>query len=66
MRIKVNGQWRQEPDGTTVGRLLDDMSLDRRRVAVERNRALVRRIRFDATPLSDNDEIEIVTLVGGG
>ena len=66
MRIKVNGQWRQEPDVTTVGRLLDDMSLDRRRVAVERNRALVRRIRFDATPLSDNDEIEIVTLVGGG
>ena len=34
--------------------------------AVELNKHLVRRISYDATPLSDGDTVEIVTLVGGG
>lgn len=66
MRIRVNGEWHERPADLTVGRLLAGLSLDVRRVAVERNRQIVRRADFDTTALADGDELEIVTLVGGG
>jgi len=66
MRIKINGQWAEHCDGLTVSGLLEALELDMRRVAVERNTAIVRRKTFDQTTLVDNDELEIVTLVGGG
>ena len=66
MRIKINGHWAEHNDGLTVARLLEALELDVRRVAVERNTVIVRRKTFDQTALSDNDELEIVTLVGGG
>ena len=37
-----------------------------RRVAVERNRDIVPRDRYDQTLLADGDQLEIVSLVGGG
>ena len=66
MRIKINGQWADHNDGLTVAELLAVLALDERRVAVERNAVIVRRKTFDQTALVDNDELEIVTLVGGG
>ena len=66
MRIKINGQWAEHSDGLTVSGLLAVLALDVRRVAVERNADIVRRKTFDQTALADNDELEIVTLVGGG
>jgi len=66
VRIKINGQWAEHSDGLTVAGLLEALELDPRRVAVERNTAIVRRKTFDQTALTDNDELEIVTLVGGG
>jgi len=66
MRIKVNGRWRQAPEGITIAELLKEMSLEPRRVAVERNKQLVPRATHAQTALGDQDELEIVTLVGGG
>ena len=66
MRIKINGQWAEYDDGLTVSQLLAALELDARRVAVERNTIIVRRKTFEQTALNDNDELEIVTLVGGG
>jgi len=66
MRIRVNGEWTQQPDGLDVAGLLRQMSLEPLRVAVERNKRLVRRADHAATKLGDGDELEIVTLVGGG
>jgi len=66
MRICVNGETTDLPDGLTVADLVERLGLHPRRVAVERNRRLVRRATFADTPLADNDAIEIVTLVGGG
>lgn len=66
MWITINGQ-RQETDGPlSVADLLDTRSLDRRCVAVELNKAIVRRDDYDATTLAEDDVLEIVTLVGGG
>ncbi len=66
MRITINGQMREMPEAATVAELLDALSLQPQRVAVERNREIVRRATFNETTLTDGDQIEIVTLVGGG
>jgi sulfur carrier protein len=66
MRIHVNGEPRDVEDGATVERLLAALGIDRRAVAVERNREIVPRSRHAETLLSEGDRVEIVTMVGGG
>ncbi len=66
MDIVVNGETRTVREGTTVLLLLAELSLPESRVAVERNRAIVRKADFAATALGHGDRIEIVTFVGGG
>lgn len=66
VKITVNGEPRAVPDGTTVLALLRELSLPETRVAVERNRAIVRKSDFGATAVEAGDRIEIVTFVGGG
>ncbi len=66
MEIFVNGEMRQIGEGATVLLLLRELSLPETRVAVERNRSLVRKAEFADTVLGEGDRIEIVTFVGGG
>ncbi len=66
LRLKVNGEERVVAAPATVRSLLAELHVDDRHVAVERNRELVRKAEFDATELCDGDELEVVTLVGGG
>ncbi|MEK6779224.1 MAG: sulfur carrier protein ThiS [Candidatus Deferrimicrobiota bacterium] len=66
MEIVVNGEQRTVVEGATILSLLRDLSLPETRVAVERNRSLVRKADFAGTGLSQDDRIEIVTFVGGG
>lgn len=66
MEIIVNGERRQVDEGATVLLLLRELSLPETRVAVERNRSLVRKTEFAGTVLSEGDRVEIVTFVGGG
>lgn len=65
MQIHVNGSPRDVPEGTTVRALLATSGLVPEKVAVELNRRLARADKYDA-PLNENDEVEIVTFVGGG
>ena len=64
--IIVNGESRALPAGQTVGALLTALGLDRRKVAVERNAAIVPRSAYDSIGLSAADQIEIVHFIGGG
>jgi len=66
MRILVNGKWREQDRPLTISGLLESLSLQPQRVAVELNKEIVPRGRFGETSLADEDELEIVTLVGGG
>jgi thiamine biosynthesis protein ThiS len=66
MRINVNGRQQEEKDGLTVAELVAALSLEPRRVAVERNKRIVPRAQYAQTPLAEGDTLEIVTLVGGG
>jgi len=64
--ISVNGEVRAIPPGQTVAALLGSLGLDMRKVAVERNEAIVVRSLYGATPLGAGDQIEIVHFIGGG
>ena len=66
MRIVVNGRVQELDGAVSLAQLLDTLAVEPRRVAVELNRQLVPRSRYAATHLADRDELEIVTLVGGG
>ena len=66
MQVVVNGEQRDLPDAISVSDLLQSLSLEPRRVAVELNKQIVPRARYIETRLGENDDLEIVTLVGGG
>ena len=66
IRLTVNGEPMQAPEGVTVAGLLDQLGLDRRKVAVERNEEIVPRSLYDATILDPADQLEIVHFIGGG
>jgi sulfur carrier protein len=42
------------------------LKIDPRRVAVEHNLIVVKRVQYDSTQIQDGDEVEIVNFVGGG
>lgn len=64
--IIVNGAPQQLGPGASVIDLISRLGLDPHRVAVEINRELVRRTRFDAHRIEPGDKVEIVEFVGGG
>ena len=64
--LKINGEAREVPEGTTLAGLLAQMKLESERVAVEVNAQVVRRARHAEQLLAAGDQIEIVTFVGGG
>ncbi len=66
MRLTINGDARDVPDGATVAALLAHLGLPERKIAVERNLEIVPKSRYAATPLSPGDRIEIVHFIGGG
>jgi len=66
VRVVLNGEETEVEGGATIGQLVDRVVRDRSRVAVERNREIVPRSRYDSTGVSSGDVIEVVTLVGGG
>jgi thiamine biosynthesis protein ThiS len=66
IRIAINGEQRAIGAGATVALLLVELGLDTRKVAVERNEAIVPRSTWQAAPLADGDRLEIVHFIGGG
>lgn len=66
MDITINGEPHSIEAGTTVAQLLEQLGMQPRLVAVERNLELVPRATHAECTLSDSDRLEIVTLVGGG
>jgi sulfur carrier protein len=65
MRIQVNGELRQVAAATILG-LVEELGLDIRKVAVERNLEIVPRSLHAETAIAEGDRIEVVQFVGGG
>ena len=66
MRIEVNGEAREVEPGTTLSELVKQLALAPERLALERNREVVRRADWPLVSLTEGDRIEIVHFVGGG
>jgi thiamine biosynthesis protein ThiS len=66
IRIELNGEAREVPDGASVAELLVTLGLAAPKVAVERNLEIVPRSAWDATRLADGDRLEVVHFIGGG
>ncbi|MGH8483892.1 MAG: sulfur carrier protein ThiS [Pseudomonas sp.] len=66
MRIQLNGESFELPDGENVEALLTRLDLVGRRVAVELNMDIVPRSQHAATALREGDQVEVVHAIGGG
>jgi thiamine biosynthesis protein ThiS len=66
MRIHLNGEDRDVPEGLSVAALLVHLSLSPSRVAIERNLEILPRSLWEKTQLAPGDRLEIVQFVGGG
>lgn len=66
MKISLNGEARDLPDGITVGALLESLGAARSGIAVARNDRVVRRAEYDTHALADGDSVEIIKAVAGG
>lgn len=66
MKIRVNGEAHQIPEGLTVAALLTHLGMPGDRVAIERNLDILPRSLWSNTAVEPNDSFEIVHFVGGG
>lgn len=66
LSVRINGEHRRVPGGTSVAELINDLGLDPSRVAVERNLEIVPRGSLRQVQVEDGDDYEIVHFVGGG
>ena len=66
LAIHVNGDPRRVTVVVTIAEMLGELGLDPRKVAVERNLAIVPRSTFGEVRVAEGDAFEIVHFVGGG
>ena len=64
--MRVNGEDRRVPGGTSVAGMVSLFGLDPLRVAVERNLKVIPRSSLAQVRVADGDDYEIVHFVGGG
>ena len=64
--MQVNGQSYPHRDGLTLHALLEELQIDRQRVAVAHNDEFYPGAQVPDVPLSNADLVEIVRIVGGG
>ena len=66
IKLMVNGKHRDVEQPASLLALLEQIGVDPRIVAVERNGEIVKRTLFGETPIGEGDQLEIVRMVGGG
>ena len=66
MRLKINGETKDNIRAATLEELLQELGIISGRVAVEVNEAIVKRAEYETFQLKDGDVLEIVNFVGGG
>lgn len=66
MKIRINGEEREIPDGLNVMAMLAHLGMANDRVAIERNLDILPRDLWANTVVQPADSFEIVHFVGGG
>jgi thiamine biosynthesis protein ThiS len=65
-KVTLNGERRTFPPRTTLLDIVHSLNLEPDRVAIELDRAIVKRELWSGAIVADGAEIEIVQFVGGG
>jgi len=63
--IVLNGESRFV-EARTLLDLVDELGLQQRMIAIERNLEVVPKSQYGSTLIKDNDRIELVHMIGGG
>ena len=66
LTLTVNGEEKHCPPSTTLPQFLEQQGMNPRLVAVEYNGQILHRQCWDKTVMAQNDNLEVVTIVGGG
>lgn len=66
LTIRLNGESQRIPAGLTIAELIAQLALQDRRIAVELNGKILPRGQHAQRQLLADDQIEIVTAIGGG
>ena len=66
IQLIINGQTQHFDSTLNVAQLLERMTLNKTRIAIEYNGQIVPRSKFKEQTLVDGDQLEIVVAVGGG
>jgi thiamine biosynthesis protein ThiS len=65
-QVTLNGEPRSFPLAATLLDIVRELDLEPERLAIELNRAIVKRENWDAAVVESGSEIEVVQFVGGG
>ncbi len=66
MQIIINGESHEVAAGYSAAKLVEEMGLGDRRVAMEVNLEIVPRSQYAQHIFNDGDKIEVVHAIGGG
>lgn len=66
MQVLINGETRELESELNLLELLKKLELPTERIAIELNKAVVRKKDWETINISDADKIEIIHFVGGG
>ena len=66
IKIKLNGKEKLVDNNTKIQKLINDLKIPIKNVAIELNREILDKKKLNKIKLKKNDKIEIVHFIGGG
>ena len=65
-KIQLNGDLYEISDGTNLNELLNNLKIQKNKVAIEVNGEIVEKNKYSNLILKKDDKVEIVHFIGGG
>ena len=66
IKIKLNGKEKQIDGNTQIEKLMNDLKIPIKKVAIELNQEILDKKKLRKIKLKHNDKVEIVHFIGGG
>ncbi len=66
MQLIINGQQQSYDGPLNIQQLVEKLTLQNKRIAIEYNGEIIPRSRFPEQALNEGDQLEIIMAVGGG
>ena len=66
IKIKLNGKEMQIAEDCKIDKLINDLKIPTKKVAIELNQEIIDKKKLNRIRLKTNDKVEIVHFIGGG